>query len=386
MKAAQEINHWLINEGRLLGDIAAIVEGYVSRLVTAGVPLSRANIAQRFANPLLIAWGVVWTPEETSSYDVTHSNLTTASYIGGPFEYVLRHRKPLRKSLLGLDRNKDHAAYLELAEKGGTELFATLLTYADGSRHGCTFMTSASGGFEDWHINLIQDTRAGLSSALEPVSKQRSLSSLLQTYLGKGPAAEVIGGTIQRGEQRKLEAVVMFADLRGFTQKSETWEESQLLDALNSYFEVVVRAVEDQGGDILKFMGDGILSIFPITDGNEVRMKCTAALTAAMTVIASLEELNKAREEAENEHLAVGIGLNLGPVTYGNIGSLARLDFTVLGPAVNLASRVQDLTKTLGRPILATASVAQLVSAEFDAMGAFEVRGVANKVELFAPK
>jgi adenylate cyclase len=386
MNNADEINKWLMSDGRLLGDLALIVEGYVERLIDAGVPLSRVNIGQRFANPLLIAWGIVWTPEETNSYDVAHTIMGTNTFVGGPFHYVLKYLKPLQKSLLNLDPENDHSIYLELAESGGTDMFATYLTYGDGSEHGCTYVVNHPDGFRDEHVALIQETRAGLACALEPIAMRKSLTSLLQTYLGDGPAKEVHSGTIQRGDHRRLEAVIMFTDLRGFTQKTETWEEEKLLAALNDYFEVVVQAVENRSGDVLKFMGDGILSIFPFESSDHSTERCREAIEAARDAITALERLNQVRARAGEKELAMGIGLNRGAVTYGNIGSPGRLDFTVLGPAVNLASRVQDLCKTVGDPVLSTGSVADARIEYFETRGHHEVRGLEEPVEVFALK
>ena len=338
----------------MLGDGAAVVEGYISRLIEAGVPLTRANIAQRFANPLLVAWGVVWTRDGTEEYDVTHAMLDTSSYIGSAFEYVMDNEKSLLKDLRDLDPASSHSSYLEFAEAGGTELFATLLFYGDGSKHGCTFLTNSEDGFSKEHIDLIQETRVGLASAMEPVTMRRSTASLLQTYIGSGPAEAVVNGTIRRGDQTDLEAVVMITDLRGFTAKSEQWSDEQLLDALNGYFDVVVQAVDENAGDVLKFMGDGILSIFKIDEMNSAVDQCEKAIKAARTALAGLDDLNRERAKAGEPALEFGIGINVGPVTYGNIGSPGRLDFTVLGSAVNLASRVQDLCKQLGEPVLVT--------------------------------
>jgi adenylate cyclase len=386
MSAVEEINAWLMDEGRRLGDGVAVVEGYATRLVAAGVPLLRANIAQRLSNPLLTAWGMIWTRESTTPYEVARVQLDTSSYIGGPFHYVREHRKPLQKSLRGLDRAHEHPAYLDLADKGGTDIFANLLEYGDGSEQGCTYVSDAPDGFAPEHIAMIQGTRHGLAPALEPVAMRRSLESLLQTYLGKGPARAVREGTIQRGEHTALEAVIMFSDLRGFTAKSETWRAEALLAALDGYFDVVVQAVESRHGEVLKFMGDGILSIFPISEALDADQCCRHTTDAAHAVLAAMDDLNAERVAQDDAPLAIGIGINRGLVTYGNIGSPGRLDFTVLGPAVNVASRIQDLCKVLGEPALATSAVASCQPDRFTSRGSHAINGVAEPVEVFALK
>ena len=379
-----EINSWLIAEGRKLGDGAAIVDGYVSRLVEFAVPLTRVNIGQRFANPLLVAWGVIWTPDSTSEYDVTHALLDTTAYIGSAFEYVFVNEKPLHKSLKGLDPKSEHISFIEFSQDGGTDLYATFLEYGDGSKHGCTYITDSSHGFTEANIKLIENTRDGLASAMEPVTMRRSTESLLRTYIGKDPGKAAAEGTIQRGEHVNVEAVIVITDLRGFTAKSEQWSDEKLLGALNGYFDVVVQAIEENGGDVLKFMGDGILSIFKIDEKANLECQCRRAIKAAQAALAGLDELNNKRIKINDESLSLGIGINVGPVTYGNIGSPGRLDFTVLGFAVNVASRVQDLCKTIGVSVLATKQVAVHQSADFTSHGTHPIRGIEKQIEVFS--
>ncbi|MFK8079506.1 MAG: adenylate/guanylate cyclase domain-containing protein [Granulosicoccus sp.] len=383
MNAIADLNHWMMTKGRCSDDPIEVVSYFCSSLTQAGVPLWRVNIGQRFANPLLIAWGVIWTPDGTETYDVTHARMLTDGYIGSAFEYILKNQRPLHKSLRGLDADNDHISYLEFAEAGGTDYYATLLDYGDGSQHGCTFATRSTNGFAPEHLEMIEAAKPGLSCALEPVTMRKSTQSLLRTYLGSGPSEAVWCGTIQRGELKTLEAVVMFTDLRGFTALSENSTEEQILDALNEYFEVVVRSVEDKGGDVLKFMGDGVLSIFVIPSSVDREHKCRQAALAAQSVLSGLMTLNAARTGAGKPELAVGVGINAGQVSYGNIGSPGRLDFTVLGNAVNIASRIEGLTKTIGDRVLATTMVADAAPDLFVDRGRHEVRGLNQPIQLF---
>ena len=386
MKPSQEIIDWLISDGRELGDGEAIVDGYISRLVAAGVPVRRANIAQRFANPLLIAWGVVWTPEGSSTYDVTHETLGTDSYVGSPFEIVRRTGQPLHKSLRNLNLKTEHKSYLELAEAGGTDIYANQLAFGDGSKNGCTYVTNDPDGFSPEHIQLIQDCEHALACAMEPVTMRRSTRSLLRTYLGNGPAAAVTEGSIIRGGHTSTEAVLIFTDLRGFTASTEAWSDTKLLRALDGYFDVVVSAVEENGGDVLKFMGDGVLCVFTIDAQNSHKAQCRNAVSAAKSTLTGLQELNEKRALSSEEPLSIGIGINMGSVTYGNIGSPGRLDFTVLGSAVNVASRVQDLCKTIDVAVLATEQIAIHCSEEFEEKGSHPVKGVTQPIKVFALK
>ncbi|MBO9448970.1 adenylate/guanylate cyclase domain-containing protein [Tropicibacter sp. R16_0] len=384
MDRMSQLSHWMMTEGRCSNDPVRVVSQFCTSLIEAGVPLWRVNIGQRFANPLLIAWGVVWTPEDTEVYDVTHERMLTDGYVGSSFEYILKHRRPLHKSLVGLDQETDHISYLEFAEQGGTDYYATLLYYGDGSMHGCTFVTQDPSGFTSDHLELIEAALPALSCALEPVTMRKSSKSLLRTYLGDGASNAVWNGTIKRGEHTTVDAVVIFSDLRGFTALSEQADETELFDALNGYFDVVVQAVEENDGDVLKFMGDGILSIFPIPSDADTTKTCRKAALSARRVLVGLAELNHARIANRQVPLDLGIGINAGKVSYGNIGSPGRLDFTVLGGAVNLASRVEGLTKSVGTRVLATSNVAEYASDLFVSCGTHAVRGISEPVPLYS--
>lgn len=383
MDVINDLNHWMMTEGRCSNDPVKVVSHFCSAMIDAGVPLWRVNIGQRFANPLLIAWGVVWTPDGTESYDVTHARMLTDGYLGSAFEYILGNQRPLHKSLLCLDPEKDHASYLEFAAAGGTDYYATLLDYGDRSQHGCTFATHSPNGFAPTHLAMIEAAKSGLASALEPVTMRKSSKSLLRTYLGNGPSEAVWNGTIQRGERTTVDAVVMFSDLRGFTSLSDSSSESEVFDALDGYFDVVVQSVEEMGGDVLKFMGDGILSIFPIQATADRSYQCKQAVLAARKVLVGLASLNDKRAMAGKPPLEIGIGINVGQVSYGNIGSPGRLDFTVLGGAVNVASRIEGLTKSIGRRVLVSSAIAETCPELFEACGLHEVRGVVHPIELF---
>lgn len=383
MGAIDDLNHWMINEGRCSGDPVRVVAQLCSTLIESGVPLWRANISQRFANPLLLAWGVIWTPDGTEIYEVTHARMLTIDYIGSGFEYIFENQRPLHKSLRNLDPETEHLSYLEFADAGGTDYYATLLDYGDRSQHGCTFTSQSPEGFSPQHLEMIEAAKPGLASAMEPMTMRKSSKSLLRTYLGDGPCEAVWNGTIQRGERTTLEAVVMFSDLRGFTALSDSSSESEVFDALDGYFDVVVQSVEEMGGDVLKFMGDGILSIFPISTASDRPHQCQQAALAARRVLVGLAALNDKRVEASKTPLDIGIGINVGQVSYGNIGSPGRLDFTVLGGAVNIASRIEGLTKSIGHRVLATTAIAETNPELFADCGLHEVRGIAHPINLF---
>lgn len=220
MTEIDRLNHWLISDGRLLGDERLIVKGYCEGLTALGVPLARARIAQNYSNPLLSAWGIIWTPEETRRYTVPTTVLSTSAWQGSPFEYVVTQRRPLRKRLTDLDVQAEHPVYAELAEAGATDFLAIPLEHGNGSVQGTSFTSNSDAGFSDSHIRYIEDTRYALAAALEPIAMRQSQKSLLQTYLGHDPAEEIDQGHIKRNEHRTVSAAILFADLRGFTEKA----------------------------------------------------------------------------------------------------------------------------------------------------------------------
>ncbi|MEM8948421.1 MAG: adenylate/guanylate cyclase domain-containing protein [Pseudomonadota bacterium] len=386
MTLGADIADWLIGEGRLLGDGVAIAEGFADRLMAAGVPLLRLRIAQRVANPLLAAWGVIWRRDlgRSEDYVVAAKLLETSTWIGSPFQHVVKTRAPLRKRLTDLHPD-DYVVFHEMAEIGGTDFFAMPLEFGDGSVQGMSLVADGENGFADEHIRLFEALRHPLAAAMEAVAMRRSTRSLLKTYLGRGPAEAVSAGSIRRGDLSTLNAVVMFSDLRGFTDKSSRWSDRDLLEALDGYFGVVVDAVQRHQGDVLKFLGDGILASFAIDDSPSTSACCTEALNAAIEARQGLASLNQARAERGQEPLDFGTALHVGEVTYGNIGSPDRLDFTVIGETVNLASRIEGLCKTLGEPILCSEAMRQELMQDLRSVGNHDIRGMPDPVQLFAP-
>ncbi len=381
MAETDHLNYWLISDGRLLGDERLIVKGYCEELAALGVPLARARIAQNYSNPLLSAWGIIWTPEETRRYTVPTTVLSTSAWHGSPFEYVVTQRRPLRKRLTDLEVLAEHPVYAELAEAGATDFLAIPLEHGNGSVQGTSFTSNAETGFSDSHIRYIEDTRHALAAALEPIAMRESQKSLLQTYLGHGPAEEINQGYIKRNEHRTVSAAILFADLRGFTEKASSWSESDLLCMMGEYFEMAVSPIQENGGDVLKFMGDGILAVFNVNDN--AGASCRSAVQAAEQALANLRDYNDAAVEKKKEPIKFVVGIDFGRVTFGNIGSPDRLDFTVVGQAVNVASRVQELCKKLDEKILVTQSVAKHMAQSFQSTGYHSVRGLSEEIEVF---
>ncbi len=376
---------WLIAEGRFRRSPADLAQALCERLVAAGAPLWRLRFAPRVANPLLRAWGVTWRrdDEQAREYTVGHGVDRTAVFIGSPFQYVIERRVPFRRRLVDLDPQADHSALHDVAADGGTDFLALPMVFGDGAAQGISFATDRPSGFTTCDIGALTSLTAYLAPVVEVLATARSMESLLRTYLGNDPAASVLAGAIRREDVRTIEAVVLMTDLRGFTAKSLAWPAEDLLAALAGYFEVVCEAVAAEGGDVLKFVGDGVLAIFPVDETRDAAASARAGLAAAGAARQALQALNADRAAAGQEALDFVASLHRGAVTYGNVGSRDRLDFTVIGPAVNVASRLEVLCKRLGIFGLASESVAALAGAPLVPRGAHELPGIAAPVAVF---
>ena len=379
----EQIARWLIADARLTLEPLPLIDGFCQRLIKLGVPLWRLRAGQRLANPLASAWGVIWTRDGsgTHEYVVPRTLLSTDSFYGSPFEYVVGSRRSFRRRLTDLHPEHDHQVLQEMAAAGGTDYLALPLEYGDGSVQGLSLVADGEAGFADWHLEIIEELRHPLAAALEPTAMRRSTASLLRTYLGDGPADAVLAGAIMRGDRRRIEAAILFCDLRDFTAMSARLSEAALFAALDRYFEAVVEAVQHEGGDVLKFLGDGILAIFPVEEAGSDAIACQAALRAverARLAVAS-------GSAPDGPALAFTSALHLGDVAYGNIGSPERLDFTVLGPAVNLVSRLEALAKQQNRAVLCSAAFAAALGAQVRLLGRFPLRGFADAQEVYQP-
>ncbi len=370
-----EFATWLVVTARVTLPPAEIVAQTCDRLVAAGIPLWRVRVGQRLINPLIGAWGVIWMRETgAEEYIVPRSVLATSAFTGSPFEHVIKTRTSFCRSLRDLDPARDHPVLFELAEDGSTAYLALPIIYGDGSVQGAAFTTDAPSGFSPAAMALIEELSPFLAAALEPAAMRRSAESLLRTYLGDGPAERIAAGAIRRGDQVAIEAAVLLTDLRGYTLLSEQLPPHELLERLGQYQELVVTAVRAEGGDVLKFIGDGVLSIFPVEGSGHEKASGRArrALEAALL-----------RAEQSIGLRFVGC-LHVGSVIYGNIGSPDRLDFTVVGPTVNFVSRLEAVAKSTNSAAVCSREFAACFPADTTRrLGTFTLPGIPDAQAVF---
>jgi adenylate cyclase len=246
-----------------------------------------------------------------------------------------------------------------------------------------SWMTDRPDGFEDSDIAALQRLAPFLGLAVKSASLARMAGTLVATYLGRDPGRRVLSGRIARGVADRIEAVLWFSDLRNYTRITDSAPPEQIIPLLNDYADVVISAIHENGGDVLKLVGDGVLAIFPAEERHEA---CTAALKAAATARASVNTLNERRSGEGLPATDMYLGLHIGEVFYGNIGSKERLDFTVIGPAVNEVSRIAAMCRSVDQPVLLSAAFAASVAAQphaFVSVGRYALRGVGRPQELF---
>jgi adenylate cyclase len=296
---------------------------------------------------------------------------------------VLLGKDEIRVALAPPEDGEMDAIRAQLGAEGLSELLVMAIPLADGRRNAISWATAAAKGFSLGQRSELRNLAGPLGLVLDLLEWRRTARTLLDTYLGQGPGREVLNGAIHRGARRDLEAVILFADLRDFTAKAARWSVDELLAALDAYYQALVDAITAAGGDVLKFMGDGLMAVFPIAGAGEVAGTCRRAFAATLAAREAMAVTNRTRAAAGLAALEFGVALHVGRVVYGNIGGRGRLDFTVIGPAVNLVSRIEALCKALGQPVLASAAVARHLGDDLVPLGRHAIRGLGTSVDLF---
>jgi len=377
---------WLLRDGRLIADPVSLVDALAARLLDAGAPLWRMRLGFFTIHPQLAAWAYIWKRGKgTHTERVPYGVQRTGAYLGSPVQQMVESGAPVRYRLDRLGA-ADHPLLHELAAAGGRDYLLMPLQFSDGSRNVMALTTDAAAGFGRRDAANFEKLRHPLAAVLEVAATHRAAQTLLDTYVGHRTGRRIMRGQIQRGAADEIDAAIWYSDLRNFTALSETLPAPLLLDTLNAYFELVADAVTSRGGEILRFMGDAMLIVFPADKQGELGPACNAALEAARDAFARADELNRRRRLGGAPEFRFGVGLNAGRVVYGNVGAPDRLDFTVIGPAVNRAARLESLTKELGVPLLMTGAFVAALGRPARPLGAHRMRGLEEAVEVFAPE
>jgi len=376
------LGHWLARQTSRPGHLHLLFQSFCEELRRRGLPVWRVNMGVEILHPETSGRIFTWTDGVIARRDNERANSLGAEYLNSPVRIVDETDRPFRRRL---DRPSPDLPLLDELRAGGATDYAIFpLPFLDRSRSAfISFATQAAAGFAEVDLADMEMAAALFSPYAERGVLRRLAVDLLETYVGRRSGERIFAGDIERGKIETIGAAISMADLRDFTRLADTQPQEIVIAALNAWFECLVTAAGAHGGEILKFMGDGLLAIFPVEGAPGEA--CERAFSAASAALASVAAVNLQRAARGEVELASGFGLHLGDVGYGNVGGRRRLDFTVIGPAVNLAARLEGLTRELGVPLLMSEAFAGALSREMLSLGHHAIRGLDRTEQVFVP-
>ena len=388
--SVQKVETWLLDEAGTEPGLLELFQSFVWRLVASGLPLERASLHVGTLHPQLFGYAWNWNVDDgfCDEVKVDEAVLATDAYRRNPLFRVIERGERFRARIDEADRSNSTPLLAELGEQGITEYAALPMSAGAAYHNAATVATRRKGGFTDRQFQEIERLLRLLALHVERHIASRISENIVTTYLGEQAGHQVLSGSIKRGSGTAIEAIIWASDMRDFTSLADRLDDQDLTGVLNAYFDRLAGAVMDHGGEVLKFIGDGLLSVFPFENFENEEETAAAAINAAEAALAAIDDLNADSEALQTvsgwRPLQTGIALHRGRVFFGNVGAPKRLDFTVIGKAVNAVSRVESLCKTTGRALLVTQDVRDLSNRRFDHLGAFELKGIEHPIPIYA--
>ena len=357
------------------------------RMLAAGLPLLRATLHLRTLHPQYLGANFVWwrTAGRTVLTFVAHEVQDLFAQEDNPVRRVMVAGETIRRRVDVADDALDFPILHDLKAEGATDYFALPVKSSLGTNYMVTYVTDRVDGFTEKEISDLIRVSQRLSLLADLRNQRRIASNILTAYLGSNAGPKVLAGQIRRGTGEEITAVLWSSDLRGFTERSDRLAGIQVIAMLNALFDAQAKSIVGHGGEILKFNGDGLLAIFPIKSADMAAVAASNALTAAMQAVEAARNLTSVPSLPGEPPLEIVVALHVGTAIYGNIGAADRLDFTVIGPAVNLVSRIETVAKALNRPIVVSGDFARTYGKPLEPLGRHELRGLATPHDLFAP-
>jgi adenylate cyclase len=360
-------------------------------LVEIGIPVYRIRVNIRTLHPQFVGTVFAWRrdSDEVEEITPTHDILLEERYLKSPYAAIFQGAGGIRRRLDIASVALDFPVLEELRDEGATDYVAMPLVFSDGRINAVTLASDRPGGFSTSELQTCYEMLPVMARLLEVHAMRRTSQTILDTYLGAFTGERVLNGQIRRGDGEDIHAVIWFCDLRGSTALADRMPRPDYLALLNSFFECMAGAILIHGGEVLRFLGDAVIGIFPVGAAQRPELcpqhigACSKALEAAEDAMMRMETLNRDREARGERPLGYGIGLHLGDVMYGNIGVSERLDFTVIGAAVNEAARLENMCKILNKPILISAELARLIPEKMVSLGVHGLRGVREPHEVY---
>jgi len=388
-----ELAAWIAEAGLAGESETKLVTGFCARVTALGLPLARASVLIDTLHPIyegrLFSWQASSGETMLSEYGSSRHGEASERWRRSPFYRLVQSGEPLLRRRVNAESEPEFPVFADMAAAGMTDYVAMVNRFtAEGiiGEMDCVYSswaTDVGQGFRETDVADLERLVPLLALAIKSASLARIARTLVETYLGRDAGRRVLEGRIVRGTADRIEAVLWFSDLRGYTRITDTAAPEQIIPLLNDYAEAIISAIHAAAGDVLKLMGDGTLAIFTAEDREAA---CRAALAAASAARRSVVELNRRRSAASLPVTEMYLGLHFGEVFYGNIGSKERLDFTVVGPAVNEVSRIAALCRSVEQPVLLSstfASAAGEARSRLVSVGRYALRGVGRPQELF---
>ena len=388
-----EIACWVSEAGLRGVDETTLMTDFCTRLVAQGLPLTRAQVFIDTLHPTHGGRAYVWHAAKAATTASEYAQLSDAEMLArwqqSPFYRLLETGEPLMRRKLSAEAIAEFPVFNELFTAGMTEFVAVVDRFGTDAVIGdmdCVYSswsTDAPAGFTDWQVRALRRLTPVLALAIKSDTLGRIAKTLVETYLGRDPGARVLRGSITRGISAAIDAVLWFSDLHDYTRICDNAQTEEIIPFLNDYAETVISAIHDNGGDVLKLIGDGTLAIFT---GEDRDVACRAALAAAQKALDRVATLKDQRQTAGLPATDLYLALHFGHVVYGNFGSRERLDFTVIGPAVNEVSRIAAMCRLIDQPVLVSSAFFESLGpqqSQLVSVGRYALRGVAQPQELF---
>ena len=387
MRAAElkTITDWLVDGARSAPNPARMMAETCERLVAAGLPLWRVGVFIRTLHPDIFGRNFIWKPgAEVEIGTVSFGIQDAPEFNASPLAIVFREGIEVR-GRPDDPESKRFPVIDDMRAEGVTDYIALPLMFVDGQAHASSWTTKQPGGFTDEQLDGLRQLVVPLARVIEIISLRRTAALLLDTYVGNRAGERILAGQIRRGHTETMNAAIWLSDLRGFTRLSDRLPSEIVVDILNRYFDCQVEAIRRRGGEVLKFMGDGLLAVFPVAgnDGDAAEV-CNQVLEAVDECRASVACLTYSEGGHVVEEFRFGLALHIGTVLYGNIGGSNRLDFTCIGPAVNLAARLEKIAGSLHRTVVASASFTEVCTAgRWTDLGEFPIAGFSKAERVY---
>ena len=386
------LEHWLLAEGTRATDSGGVLKGFSEQLLQLGLPLVRATTHTQALHAERIGVTRIWRKgRKLEEVNFPHGSRDDPVYLDSPLKRVYDTGEWLEIWTKEATSRRFNIVS-DLREMDVSHYVVAPMPYSNGTENAVTWATDRPDGFQPDELELLRGIFPALSTVLELRTLYHTFSDVLRMYAGRGPSERILSGQVRRGEVARIESAILFCDMRDFTALSSTMSAEDLVTLLNEYFDCVVPAVISQAGEILKYLGDGILAIFPAgeEDGEAASEKavtysCMAAFEAATAIVERLARRN-AERAAGSVPIETAVALHYGHLAYGNVGSGERLDFTVIGSAVNLTSRISELCGQVEQPILMSADFAERIGRNCCAVGSFELKGIDGPTTVHAPE